>query len=41
HWTQVKAYHRQIARQQQEAGVKEIALAHGLGFLLNHQKPDA
>ncbi|MBY8958725.1 fatty acid desaturase [Pseudomonas sp. MIS38] len=41
HWTQVKAYHRQIARQQQEAGVKDIPLAHGLGFLLNHQKPDA
>ncbi|ANH99780.1 fatty acid desaturase [Pseudomonas koreensis] len=41
HWTQVKAYHRQIARQQQEAGVKDIPLAHGLGFLVDHRKHDA
>jgi len=38
HWTQVKAFHRQIARQQQEAGVKDIPVAHGLGFLLDHRQ---
>lgn len=38
HWTQVKAYHRQIARQQREAGVKDIPLAHGLGFLVAYRK---
>ncbi|WP_460121294.1 fatty acid desaturase family protein [Pseudomonas sp. S2_C03] len=36
HWTKVKAFHRQIAREQREAGVKDIPLAHGLGFLINH-----
>ncbi|WP_409316019.1 fatty acid desaturase family protein [Pseudomonas sp. KCJK9016] len=38
HWTRVKAFHREIAGQQREAGVKDIPVAHGLGFLVAHRK---
>lgn len=37
HWTQVKAFHREIAEQQRAAGVKVIPVSHGLGFLTAHQ----
>ncbi|MBC3922269.1 fatty acid desaturase [Pseudomonas lurida] len=39
HWTKVKAFHREIAQQQREAGVKAISVSHGLGFLVAHRKP--
>jgi fatty acid desaturase len=38
HWTRVKAFHREIGEQQREAGVKDIPVAHGLGFLVDHHK---
>ncbi|MGC5703217.1 fatty acid desaturase [Pseudomonas sp. NFXW11] len=38
HWTKVKAFHREIAQQQREAGVKVISVSHGLGFLVAHRK---
>ncbi len=33
HWTRMKALHREIAAQQQAAGVRVLRHAHGLGFL--------
>jgi len=35
----VKAFHREIAEQQREAGVKTLPVSHGLGFLVKHRKP--